>query len=334
MNPGFFLLSGIAMAMLAGCASTSQSDEPLWRDPPASRNAAVVTPGPRLAAPSEQKSPVVLAVIDDQPAKPIPMSLFIVNSDERSVMPLLRRWARASKVDFTWSSSVDYVLTDRMRSIEASTLESAVEEIHKALDGVSTPLSIAFDGKAITVTPVQSADPLPAAIPTPVAIAPAPASAPVVPRPVAPVPAPAPVVVQAPAAAPVSAQPVAAAPAPAPAALVARPVAAAPIDGAQGSWDAAARAAAGVLPMTWKVGDSQSLRAVVEAWGKVAGVRVVWEASTDYAVTDEVRAGKYAGTFKEALMQLAASFGQLPAPVGMTFIEQGRGVKVFNIRPT
>jgi hypothetical protein len=86
------------------------------------------------------------------------------------------------------------------------------------------------------------------------------------------------------------------------------------------TWDMPARKAAGVVRGAWVVGDSPTLRAVVERWGASAGVRVQWDSKNNYPVTPTVRArGEYGGTFQEALMQMAGDFGQFQVPLSMTF---------------
>ncbi|WP_157730547.1 TcpQ domain-containing protein [Variovorax sp. HW608] len=88
------------------------------------------------------------------------------------------------------------------------------------------------------------------------------------------------------------------------------------------TWDSSARKSAGVMSGTWLVGDSQSLRAVVEAWAKQSGFQVEWTSTRDYKVSDAIRASRYTGTFREALLGLAAAFGQLESPLGMTFVNK------------
>src|SRR5262249_4709960 len=88
------------------------------------------------------------------------------------------------------------------------------------------------------------------------------------------------------------------------------------------AWDGAARKSAGVVSGTWLVGDSQSLRAVVEAWASQSGVEVEWLSTHDYKISAEMRSGHYIGTFREALLQFAAAFGQLEAPLVMTFVNK------------
>ncbi|SEB26342.1 TcpQ domain-containing protein [Variovorax sp. YR216] len=89
------------------------------------------------------------------------------------------------------------------------------------------------------------------------------------------------------------------------------------------TWDAAARKSAGVMPATWLVGDSPSLRSVIEIWARQSGHQVEWASTHDYQITDAVKTIRYTGTFREALMQLAGSFGRLDAPLGMTFGQSG-----------
>ena len=86
--------------------------------------------------------------------------------------------------------------------------------------------------------------------------------------------------------------------------------------------------------MSWPVGSSPTLRAVIEAWSLRAGIQVSWESSKDYPITDVVRTGQYSGTLKEALGQMAARFGTLPIPVGMKMINGGKELRVFDMPST
>lgn len=125
--------------------------------------------------------------------------------------------------------------------------------------------------------------------------------------------------------APKEARPRAAAPTPAPVPVAASgsttnaPAAVTPVP----TWDAAARKSAGVMPAMWVVGDSTSLRSVVEVWARQSGHQVEWISRHDYQITDAVRTTRYIGTFREALMQLAGSFGRLDTPLGMSFAQTG-----------
>jgi hypothetical protein len=99
------------------------------------------------------------------------------------------------------------------------------------------------------------------------------------------------------------------------------------------TWDAPARKAAGVMRGTWVVGNSPSLRSVVEAWARQSGYHVEWTSRRDYRISDDIRAGTYTGTFQEALMRLANAFGQLEAPLGMSFSSSagGKALRVFDL---
>lgn len=99
------------------------------------------------------------------------------------------------------------------------------------------------------------------------------------------------------------------------------------------AWDIAARKSAGVMSGTWLVGDSPTLRAVVEAWATQGGFEVEWKSKRDYKVSDSIRAARYTGTFREALLHLAGAFGQLDSPLGMTFVNSNAGrptLRVFD----
>jgi len=104
--------------------------------------------------------------------------------------------------------------------------------------------------------------------------------------------------------------------------------AAAPVQ--EKSWDDPARKAAGALPQQWDIKDSQSLRAVVERWAQQAGLRVQWESSHDFPLTEVVKTGAYSGTFKEALGQLAGRLGQLSMPIAMKFSSSGLVLRVID----
>ncbi|MDM0015056.1 TcpQ domain-containing protein [Variovorax sp. J22P168] len=99
----------------------------------------------------------------------------------------------------------------------------------------------------------------------------------------------------------------------------------------QPAWDTSARRAAGALEGVWTVGQSQSLRAVVESWASTAGFRVRWDSRHDYPVTDAVRAGVYPGTFKAALARLASAFGEFEVPLSMRFDNTNQGRPVLQV---
>lgn len=89
------------------------------------------------------------------------------------------------------------------------------------------------------------------------------------------------------------------------------------------TWDAAARRSAGVMPGIWLVGESRSLRAVVEAWAQQSGHQLEWTSKHDHPLTDAIRASHYRGTFRDALKRLAVAMGQLDKPLGMSFAQNG-----------
>jgi hypothetical protein len=320
----------IAIATISGCVSYSQSDQSLWRDPPNYSAVKTALPparapaAPIAASPQAANERVKLERIEPSPtadsskstqpttatetpsteappmpaaaqpaASAVPVSMYLVNANEQTTMRVLRRWARIDKVDFSWSSDVDYPLTPRMRAIEASTLAAAVNEIRAALEDTRAPLTITLDQAGLAISRPKSD----------VALAKG-AAAPPLSAPRASLPP-----------APVATKPT---------------VLAMPAPPQEKPWDAAARKAAGVMPAQWSVGEGRSLRTVVERWAQQGGVRVQWASGNDFPVSDGVRAGTYSGTFKEALGQLSSAFGQLPTPLSMKFLENGAVLRVVD----
>jgi type IV secretion system protein VirB9 len=116
-------------------------------------------------------APPVIATAPRQgePAS-MPVSLFLVNANERTTVQVLRRWARIAKADFSWKSEVDYPLTTRMRAIEAPTFPAAVNEIRAALEGTGAPMVIALDKtNGLSVSPTKEPVRAQAAVASPVA---------------------------------------------------------------------------------------------------------------------------------------------------------------------
>jgi hypothetical protein len=81
---------------------------------------------------------------------------YVVNDSEKSVLTVLRRWARADKMDFTWNVNVDYSITPKMRSIQAATFPDAVDAMRDALAGVDIPLKVALSADGLYVSLVKS----------------------------------------------------------------------------------------------------------------------------------------------------------------------------------
>ncbi|MGQ3055394.1 MAG: TcpQ domain-containing protein [Roseateles sp.] len=72
----------------------------------------------------------------------------------------------------------------------------------------------------------------------------------------------------------------------------------------------------------WPIEDD-SLRLVIMRWGSVVGVEVRWDSTRDYTLTPEARAGKFTGSFKDALFQLSQKYQMLDAPLLLEFSEDG-----------
>ena len=102
----------------------------------------------KATAQSTGKKPVAAI---EQPPEPLQLRVYLVNGNERSMMAVLRRWARTARVDFTWESEVDYPITPRMRAIDAADLEGALEQMRVALDGVRLPLVISMTADGLVV---------------------------------------------------------------------------------------------------------------------------------------------------------------------------------------
>lgn len=106
---------------------------------------------PNIVPAQELMPPQVAA---EPPPQPLPFKLYTVNGDEQSVMFLVRRWARAAKVDFTWNGFIDYPITEKMKYIHATNIDDALTQLKVSLTGVSVPLAISYDGKVgVVVSP-------------------------------------------------------------------------------------------------------------------------------------------------------------------------------------
>lgn len=77
----------------------------------------------------------------------------------------------------------------------------------------------------------------------------------------------------------------------------------------------------------WPIEDD-SLRRVIMHWGSTVGVSVHWDSTRDYTLTPEVRAGRFTGSFKDALFQLAQKYQMLDAPLLLEFSEDGTVLRV------
>lgn len=128
--------------------------------------------GQSVSATGALKKPAIAA---EPPPEPLQLKVYLVNANERSMMMVMRRWARTARVDFTWESEVDYPITSRMRAIDATDLEGALEQMRSALAGVRLPLVITMTADGLVV---QSGE-APAAVEAPAVEAPAAAVAPI-----------------------------------------------------------------------------------------------------------------------------------------------------------
>lgn len=77
----------------------------------------------------------------------------------------------------------------------------------------------------------------------------------------------------------------------------------------------------------WPIED-ESLRRVIMHWGSAVGIEVRWESTRDYTLTPEVRSGKFTGSFKDAVFQLAQKYQMLSAPLLLEFSEDGTVLQV------
>ncbi|MGO4395866.1 TcpQ domain-containing protein [Variovorax sp. M-6] len=272
-------------------------------------------------------------------------SQFAVSPSDTRLIPVLVRWAqegglvpvldgrRVTVETLAHESYQDLPLTREARAAAGATVEQATAEILKAYAGYRTSLEVRAERRApkflaITTTGQPSAtEPsvtLAAASTAPTVRPSLPPASPSAPAPPAPTSQP-PQMHRSTASAKErfasTPPPPQIAQAPAPAVAV------------EPTWDFAAKKAAGVMEGAWIVGQNKSLRAVVENWAAAAGVRVVWDSPHDYPVTNAIRGGIYPGTFKVALTRLAAAFGELEVPLGMTFnTTQGKQeLRVFDM---
>lgn len=242
------------------------------------------------------------------PPAPIPVGMFFVNAKEQTALAVMRRWARAAKVDFTWESALDYPLNDSMRAISTSDLAAAVELMRKALEGGSEPLAITLDGDGLAVRLAER---------------PAPAEE---------------MASESPAAPPLDTAPVAAATtagvppgaAESSAAAGAPAAAAAPASTSPAAPPPVAAASGAPVGTAWSIGTAQSLREVISKWAAASNVALRWESSRDFPLTDEARGTAYSGDLRQALGQLAGQFGELAVPLSMRFTDRGAVLRVFD----
>jgi hypothetical protein len=105
--------------------------------------------------------------VKEAPPEPFQLKVYLVNASEQSVLAVLRRWARTTRIDFTWDSEMDYPLTARMRAIDARDLDGALEQMRDALVGVRQPLLITngTDGLVVQNGEVLPSPPEPVAAP-------------------------------------------------------------------------------------------------------------------------------------------------------------------------
>lgn len=292
-----------AVLFLAACGSAPQVKYPSGsaNRVPLNRPAVgtpllAVASAPRMATVLPNVVPAVEvmppAIAAEPPPEPIQLSVYLVNAADQSLVNVIRRWARKDRIDFTWVGYVDYPITERMRQIKATTLEDALTQVKETLVGVRVPLAISLDDtNGLVVQPGIVVAPVVATEEMPVAAA-AVATAPV-----------------APAAAGLSPS-------------------AAPL--------AAASAPATAVPTPtlgkWPVFDADdTLRAVVSRWAGLGGARLEWESHAVLPVSDAARNASYAGTLRDALAQLAASFSEVQTPIGMKFLNDGAVLRVYDI---
>lgn len=294
------VLIAAATLTLVACSSAPELKYPLGTTARKSVNAI---PTNSLVKPQIEVLPVVATKNESDPPLATAM-IFTVNDSEKNVLPVLRRWARVQKVDFSWNSRIDYAVSNNIRQIQSESFETAINQMRDALNGVAQPLDIKLDGSGLSISMRQIENEAVSlsdiALEKSISlVSPAPVLAPTI---------------------------------SAPTTVVRDTPARSGVTAAFGL-DAPAGAAAGALPATWLVGDSKSLRSVIEGWASTAGIRVDWTSPNDYEVTNAVRTATFAGTLKEALGQLAANFGTLPTPLGMKFQNNGQILRVYDLPP-
>ncbi|WP_143684568.1 TcpQ domain-containing protein [Variovorax sp. KK3] len=82
---------------------------------------------------------------------------------------------------------------------------------------------------------------------------------------------------------------------------------------------------------SWPIGDKKTLREVLDDWTALGGVKLVWESTSTQTLTDAARAQAYGGTFRESVAQLAGTFGELAKPIGMSFLDNGAALRVYDL---
>lgn len=82
----------------------------------------------------------------------------------------------------------------------------------------------------------------------------------------------------------------------------------------------------------WSAAKQASLKAIVQQWANQSGIRLDWESKSDYPSSPAIARGDYTGTFKEAVGQLAANFGDLPVPLGLKFSNGGAVLRVYDMQ--
>lgn len=252
--------------------------------------------------------PVSKPTVVEPPPTPIPVSSFFVNASETSTLNVMRRWARAARVDFSWESSIDYPVTAAMRQISTADLQGALVQMRKALEGVEEPLVIAMGDVGLVVS--RAARPEPVVEET--------VAAAVAVEPVATAPATSVVTVEAP-------------PAVAPNVAKAAPAPDAPQPTVATAEAPAAAAAPAAASKGRVVKAEKSLREVVASWTTLEGVELRWDSARDFPVDDNVRGMTYDGDLRQALALLASKFGALNAPLGIRFLERGTVLRVYDL---
>lgn len=94
--------------------------------------------------------------------------------------------------------------------------------------------------------------------------------------------------------------------------------------------EALARRRAAATRSTWPT-TSSTLKDMVQGWGCDIGVEVRWESASDYPVPASVKSARITGSFKDALGQLSAAYGEFKTPLGMKFLDGGRVLRVYDM---
>ncbi|PZQ76885.1 MAG: hypothetical protein DI563_05775 [Variovorax paradoxus] len=251
--------------------------------------------------------------VDEVPVA-VPAKSFFVMEGDGTVMAVLARWTRAEGKEFVWRSDVDYAVNTKLRQVRASTLEQGAESLAAAMAGVVIPLAIDVGPTQVVVS--RRGDVRAAAAP----IATGGSS----------------LITESTQGAESSAAALrrstntdnANTPSTAVETTNSPTLSAGAF--AMAAEEALARRRAAATRSTWPT-TSSTLKDMVQGWGRDIGVEVRWESASDYPVPASVKSARITGSFKDALGQLSAAYGEFKTPLGMKFLDGGRVLRVYDM---